>query len=88
MVSKIGKIKCGHISKVRGEEWGWIFQRERTKEKYMAKKGGSAGNGLTDFKKICVMWGVKNFILQMGEGEDEETMAAHENGSTSKSVIY
>ena len=27
MVSTIGKIKCGHISKIRGEEWDWIFQR-------------------------------------------------------------
>ena len=25
------------------------------------------------------MWGVKNFLPQMGEGEDEETMTAHEN---------
>ena len=35
-------------------------------------------NGLTDFKRVCVMWGVKNFLPPMGEGEDEETIAAHE----------
>ena len=27
MVSKIGKIRCGQISKLRGEEWDWMFQR-------------------------------------------------------------
>ena len=25
MVSKIGKIRCGHIAKIRGDEWDWIF---------------------------------------------------------------
>ena len=48
------------------------------REIYGKRKGGSAGNGLTDFKKVCVMWGVKNFLPPMGKGEDEETMAAHE----------
>ena len=48
------------------------------REIYAKRKGGSAGNGLTDFKKVCVMWGVKNFLPPMGKGEDEETMAAHE----------
>ena len=49
------------------------------REIYGKRKGGSAGNGLTDFKKVCVMWGVKNFLPpMMGKGEDEETMAAHE----------
>ena len=33
-------------------------------------------NGLTDFRKICVMWGVNNFFSPIGEGEDEQTIAA------------
>lgn len=33
-------------------------------------------NGLTDFRKICVMWGVKIFFSPIGEGEDEQTIAA------------
>ena len=48
------------------------------REIYGKRKGSSAGKGLTDFKKVCVMWGVKNFLPPMGEDEDEETMAAHE----------
>ena len=48
------------------------------REIYGKRKGSSAGKGLTDFKKVCVMWGVKNFLPAMGEDEDEETMAAHE----------
>ena len=45
----------------------------------MAKrKGGSGSNGLTDFKKVCVMWGVKIFFPPIGKVEDEEAMAAHE----------
>ena len=45
----------------------------------MAKrKGGSGSNGLTDFKKVCVMWGVKFFFPPIGKVEDEEAMAAHE----------
>ena len=48
------------------------------REIYGKRKRGSAGNGLTDFKNVCVMWGVKNFLPPMGEGEDEETMAAYE----------
>ena len=42
------------------------------------KKGSSAGNGLTDFKQVCVMKVVKNFLPPVGEGEDEETIAPHE----------
>ena len=48
------------------------------REIYGKRKGSSAGKGLIDFKKVCVMWGVKNFLPPMGEDEDEETMAAHE----------
>ena len=48
------------------------------REIYGKRKEGSAGNGLTDFKKVCVMWSVKSFLHPVGEGEDEETMAAHE----------
>ena len=48
------------------------------REIYGKRKRGSAGNGLTDFKKVCAMWVVKNFFPPIGKGEDEETMAAHE----------
>ena len=48
------------------------------REIYGKRKGGSEGNGLTDFKKVCAVWVVKNFLPPMEEGEDEETMAAHE----------
>ena len=48
------------------------------KEIYGKRKGGSASNGLTDFKRVCEMWGVKNVLPPMGEGEDEETIAANE----------
>ena len=58
------------------------------REIYGKRKGGSAGNGLTDFKKVCVMWGVKNFLPAMGKGEDEETMAAHEKRLHNIKVSY
>ena len=55
-----------------------ISEVKAKRKRYAKIKGSSAGNGLTDFSKVCVMWGVKNFLPPMGEGEDEETMAAHE----------
>ena len=48
------------------------------REIYGKRKGGSGGNCLTDFKKVCVIWGVKNVFPPMGKVEDEEAMAAHE----------
>ena len=47
------------------------------REIYDKRKRSSGGNGLTDFKKVSVMWGAKNFLPPMGEGEDEETVTAH-----------
>ena len=47
------------------------------RETYGKRKWSAAVKGLTDFKKVCVMWGVKNFLPPMGEGEDQGTMAAH-----------
>ena len=47
------------------------------REVYGKRKGCSAGNGQTDFKKVCVMWCVKNYIPPMGKGEDEEAITAH-----------
>ena len=35
MVSKIGKISCGQLSKIKGGKWDWIFQKP--KERNMAK---------------------------------------------------
>ena len=34
------------------------------------------------------MWGVKNFLPPMGEGEDEQTMAAHEKYLRYQSQLY
>ena len=48
------------------------------REIYGKRKGGSAGNGMTDFKKVCVMWNVKDFLPPMGKCVNEETMVAHE----------
>ena len=68
-----------HFKNKRGTtDWLDIPEVKTKRERYAKTKGSSAGNGLTDFKKVCVMWGVKNFLPPMGEGEDEETMAAHE----------
>ena len=58
------------------------------REIYGKRNGGSAGNGLTDFKKVCIMWGVKNFLPAMGKSEDEETMAAHEKRLHNIKVSY
>ena len=62
-------------------KWGRMgldMEVKAKREIYGKRKGSSAVKGLTDFKKVCVMWGVKNFLPPMGEDEDEETMAAHE----------
>ena len=45
-------------------------------------------NGPTDYKNVCVMWGVKNFLPPMGEGEDKQTMAAHEKYLRYQSQLY
>ena len=55
-----------------------ILEVKPKREIYGKKKGSSAGNGLTDFKQVCVMKVVKNFLPPVGEGEDEETIAPHE----------
>ena len=55
-----------------------ILEVKPKREIYGKKKGNSAGNGLTDFKQVCVMKVVKNFLPPVGEGEDEETIAPHE----------
>ena len=47
------------------------------REIYGKRKGCFAGNSQTGFKKVCVMWGMKNSIPPMGKGEDEETIIAH-----------
>ena len=67
-----------HFKSKRGRMGLDIPEVKAKRELYGKRKGGSAGNGLTDFKKVCAMWGVKNFLPPMEEGEDEVTMAAHE----------
>ena len=67
-----------HFKNKRGRMGLDIPEVKAKREIYGKRKGGSASNGLTDFKRVCVMWGVKNFLPPMGEGEDEETIAAHE----------
>ena len=67
-----------HFKNKRGRMGLDIPEVKAKREIYGKRKGGSAGNGLTDFKRVCVMWGVNNFLPPMGEGEDEETIAAHE----------
>ena len=67
-----------HLKNKRGRMGLDIPEVKAKREIYGKRIGGSAGNGLTDFKRVCVMWGVKNFLLPMGEGEDEETISAHE----------
>ena len=67
-----------HFKNKRGRMKLDIPEVKAKREIYGKRKGSSAGKGLTDFKKVCVMWGVKNFLPAMGEDEDEETMAAHE----------
>ena len=67
-----------HFKNKRGRMGMDILEVKAKTELYGKRKGGSAGNDLTDFKKVCVMWGVKNVLASVGKGEDEETMAAHE----------
>ena len=47
------------------------------REIYGKRKESSACDCLTDFKKVCLMWVVKNFLSPLGEVEDEQTTAAH-----------
>ena len=67
-----------HFKNKRGRMGLDISEVKAKRQIYGKRKGSSAGNGLTDFKKVCIMWGVNNFLPPIGEGEDEETMAAHE----------
>ena len=51
-----------HFKNKRGRKGLDIPEVKAKREIYGARKGHSAGNGLTDFKRVCVMWGEKNFL--------------------------
>ena len=68
---------CTYFKHKRGRMELAIPEVKAKKEIY-GKKKGSAGNGPIDLKKVCLMWGVKKFFSPIGEGEDKETMAVHE----------